>query len=58
MKLCVQELSADERADLARLLSKAGFTVRPLKLRETEKGPRKAYLEFGNGKELAYDNRI
>lgn len=39
MTIPCKGLSADDRADLARLLFKAGHAIRPVKSRETKTGP-------------------
>lgn len=55
MTIPCKGLSADERADLARLLFKAGHAVRPVKSRETKTGPYTHAIELLDIKNTAPD---
>jgi hypothetical protein len=48
-----KSLSANERADLARLLFKAGHAVRPARFRETRSGPYTYGVELPDAKNAA-----
>ena len=52
MMFCVNDISPDERADIARLLFKAGYAVRPVKVRKHEKSTPFSYIDFWDDKEV------